>query len=168
MKQIIFLFLAGLLLIAFSKTNLGKELQSREMVYLSMYLPVSEHTDLKFAQITYTDGEPVKTTLTAFNYSILGTTAGYVNPLGTEMYLGYRNPDNTIPIINEETMEHEVFHLAEIHHDFKRYCIFSKNNPEGNRASECRESKADEFNHLKRQMRLLEERGWLVIQEPPL
>ncbi len=68
--------------------------QSQAEVYLSMYMPLSEQTDLKSAQITYPDGTPVKVTLTAFNYNPLGTTGGYVESVKQEMYLGYRNPNN--------------------------------------------------------------------------
>ena len=131
-------------------------LQMQEQVYLSMYLPLSEKTDLKSAQITHMDGTPVKVTLTAFNYSVLGTTGGYVEPVKQEMYLGYRNPNNATPTIDHLVMLHEIFHLSDGHHNLHKYC---KKPLDG----ECAENKAYDFVHLYQQMLELEKKGWVII-----
>ncbi len=130
--------------------------QSQAEVYLSMYMPLSEQTDLKSAQITYPDGTPVKVTLTAFNYNPLGTTGGYVESVKQEMYLGYRNPNNATPTIEHIVLLHELVHLVDGHYNFMKMCKDWKN-------PECMENRAYGYTHLYTQMLDLEKRGWLII-----
>lgn len=137
-------------------------LQMQEQIYLSMYAPLSEHIDLKSAQITHKDATPVKVTLTAFDFSFFGTTEGYVgmNKVEEDMYLGYRSPNNATPTVREEVVLHELYHLVDIHHDFQKYC--QKKDLES--IKECGEEKAYDFTHLFYQVRALEKQGWLKIE----
>jgi len=135
--------------------------QSQVEVYLSMYAPLSEHTDLKSAQITHMDGTPVKVVLAAFSYNPLGTTQGYVEPVRGELYLGYRNPNNATPTIEHTVLLHELFHKSDLYHELQKYCKLKATSQ--TLYSKCAENKAYDFTHLYTQMLDLEKRGWLII-----
>lgn len=156
LKRLWFALMVFTLLVAFSHTKPGRILQSKELVYLSMYMPVSKQTDLKSAQITHMDGTQVKVTLSSFSYNPLGTTGGYTDIVKNELYLGFRNPDNATPTIKHSTLLHELFHVADGYHNLKKYC-------KSKLGHECAENKAYDFEHLYQQMINLENKGWVVI-----
>lgn len=148
--------LCGLIYPHTKNTDYGKYLQYQQQIYLSMYLPVSEKTDLKNSQITHLDGTPIKFTLTAFNYNPMGTVGGYADVVRGELYIGYRNPDNATPTIEQSVLLHELFHITDGHHNLQKYCKKPLDH-------ECMENKAYDFTHLYDQVKDLEKAGWLKI-----
>lgn len=128
--------------------------------FLSLTKGVGEHKDLKTAQITHTDGTPVRFTLASFNYDITGTTGGFVDGMKEIMKIAYRNPDNDIPRIQLTVLVHELVHLSTLHYGLiKQKCRTDVLD------NECQEKFAYDAQFLLEQVLQLEKDGWLIIDK---